>query len=96
MRSTTSSGAELGRVDHVGVLGRLHLGGIPLVAELQIRCEPVSALFGPLDLPPSCPLGRVGDEVDLHLGVGADDRPDVAAFDDGVADGARAGADAHA
>ena len=50
---------------------------------MRARAAPSS---GRSMLPPSCPLGRVRDEVDLHLGVGADDRPDVAALDDGVAD----------
>ena len=40
---------------------------------------------GPLGVAPSGADGRVGDEPDLHLGVGDDDDADVASLDHGVA-----------
>ena len=53
--------------------------------ELEVGRERIGADVRPLRLPPLRAHLRVGDEVDLHLGVGRDDRADVAALDHGVA-----------
>ena len=90
MRSTTSSIAELGRVDRVRVRGRAHLRRVALVAQAQVGRERVGAEPGPLVGAPAGPLGLVGGEEDLHVGVGTDDRADVAALHDGVPSSASA------
>ena len=70
----------------LGVVGRLHPHAVGLVAQPEVGRERVGA-----DRPAARPARRrartvrIGDEVDLHLGVGRDDRADVAALDHGVA-----------
>ena len=85
IRAITSSIAELGRVDLDGVRGRLHADVVGLVAQLEVGRERVGADVGPLGLAAARADRRVGDEVDLHLGLRRDDRADVAALDHDVA-----------
>ena len=67
------------------VLRRAHARGVALVAEAEIRRERVAADLRPLGEAALRAHRRVGDEVHLHLGVGRDDRADVASLDDDVA-----------
>ena len=61
---------------------------VGLVAQLEIGRECVRADVGPLGLAASRADRRIGDEVDLHLGLRRHDRADVAALDHDVALGA--------
>src|SRR3990170_3885130 len=76
---------EVRRVDRLRVRRRAHLGRVALVAQAQVGGKRLGADLGPLFAAPASTLPRVGDEVDLHLGVGTDDGADVTPFDDGVA-----------
>ena len=90
MRSTTSSDVELGAVDDDGVGGAHGLRGVAPVALGQRGGGRGVALLA--HAPARAHLG-VGVEPDLELGLGPDDRADVAALGDGVAarPGTRAG-----
>jgi hypothetical protein len=79
---------ELGRVYLLRVRRRLHLRGVALVAEAEVGGESLLSDLGPVGRATTSALGCVRDEVDLHVGVRADDGADVAALDDGIAMGA--------
>ena len=68
------------------VLGRLHPGAVAVVAGAQVGGERVGADVGTLGLASLLAHAAVGDEIDLHVRVRADDRADVAPFDDRVAE----------
>src|SRR4029450_11592628 len=72
---------ELGRVDALRILGRLHARRVALVPQTEIRCERVAADVRPLLLPAVGTDLGVGVEVDLHVGVRHDHCPDVATVD---------------
>ena len=76
---------EVCRVDQLRVLGGLHARPVRRVARPEIGRERVGADVGPLGLAPRGANRRIGLQVDLHLGVGRDDRADVAALDHDVA-----------
>src|SRR4029450_2822592 len=77
---------EVARVDHLGVLGRLHPGAVAVVPSAQVGRERIRAYVRTLGLTAMFAHAAVGDEIDLPLGVRADDRADVAPFDDRVSD----------
>jgi hypothetical protein len=76
---------EVRRVDLGRVGRRLHPGRVALVAEAQVGGERVGPDAGPFGDASLCTLVPIGDEEDLHVGVGRDDGADVAALDHDVA-----------
>ena len=87
---------EVRRVDHLRVGGGLHLRRVALVPQRRSVASASAPSPGRSSTRRRASLGRVGDEVDLHLRVGHDDGADVTPLDDGVSRRWRARAGARA
>jgi hypothetical protein len=86
IRSHDLADTQLGGVDLLGVGAAVIWACITLVPQAKIGRQRLLADLGPVGHAAAGPLSSVGDEIDLHLGVGADDGADVPALDHGVPD----------
>jgi hypothetical protein len=76
---------RLSRIEEDGVVGRLRVDRVALVALSQIGGEVIRGDAGSVGRPPARALVGVGEQEHLHLGLRCDDRANVATFDHGVA-----------